>query len=98
MAGAPLGNQNARKSNRLLTSTLVRELTQTPEDALAIVKRLIQGAKDGESWAQALVWERTDGKVPQALVGDDEHDPISVREILIRAVTAANDRPPTEGG
>ena len=94
--GAPAGNQNARKRNRMLTSALVRELTQTPEDAVAIVKRLIQGAKDGESWAQALVWERTDGKVPQALVGDDSEDPISVREILIRAVDAASDRPPSE--
>lgn len=95
--GAPVGNQNARKRPRLLTDALRRELTQNPEDALAVARKLIDSAKAGEPWAQSLLWERADGKVPQAIVGDDEHDPISLREILIRSVSA-NDRPSPEGG
>lgn len=95
--GAPIGNQNARKRPRLLTDALRRELTQKPEDALAVARKLIDSAKDGEPWAQSLLWERADGKVAQAIVGDDEHDPISLREILIRSVSA-NNRPASEGG
>lgn len=97
MAGAPEGNQNARKRNRLLTDTLKRELTQKPEDVLAIVLKLIEDAKAGDAAARGLLFDRVDGKVPQPLVGDDEHDAISLKEILIRSV-AASDRPPTEGG
>lgn len=74
--GAPAGNQNARKRNRVLTDALKRELTQKPEDVLAIALRLIEDAKNGDSAARSLLFDRVDGKVPQPLVGDDEHDPI----------------------
>jgi hypothetical protein len=97
MAGAPLGNQNAAKRNRMLTDALKRALTQNPEDVAAIAQKLIDSAKSGDSWAQNLIFDRVDGKVPQAIVGDDEHDPISLKEIILRSVNA-NDRPPTEGG
>jgi hypothetical protein len=94
---APEGNQNARKRNRMLSDALKRELTQRPEDVLAIALKLIEDAKAGDSAARSLLFERVDGKVPQPLVGDDEHDAISLKEILIRSVTA-NDRPASEGG
>ena len=97
MAGAPEGNQNGRKKNRLLTDTLKRELTQKPEDVLAMAQRLIADAKDGDAAARALLFDRVDGKVPQPVVGDDDEAPISVREILIRAISPS-DRPPPEGG
>jgi hypothetical protein len=73
---APVGNQNARKRNRMLTDALKRELTQNPEDVTKIVRKLIDRAIEGDSWAQALIHERVDGKVPQAIVGDDEEAPI----------------------
>lgn len=92
MAGAPEGNKNGTKKNRLLTDALRRELVQNPEDALAIARKTIECAKNGEAWAQALAYERLDGKVPQAIVGDDEEAPITIQEILIRAVDAAGDR------
>jgi len=76
MAGAPLGNQNGAKQKRLLTDCLKRELTQNPEDVLAITRKLIESAKAGEAWAQQLVHDRADGKVPQPLVGDDELPPV----------------------
>ena len=69
MAAAP-GNRYAAKDNRLLTSALVRELVQNPNDALAIAKKLIESAKSGESWAQTLIFERVDGKVKQTIDGD----------------------------
>jgi hypothetical protein len=76
MAGAPVGNQNAAKKNRLLTDSLKRELTQNPEEVLAVTRKLIEAAKAGEPWAQALIHDRCDGKVPQPVVGDDEHPPV----------------------
>jgi hypothetical protein len=99
MAGAPVGNRNGAKANRMLTDALKRELTQRPEDVLAIARRLIESAKSGDPWAQNLIYDRVDGKVPQALIGGDEDDPaISVvQEILIRAIDATGDRPTKEG-
>ena len=81
--GAPEGNQNARKRNRMLTDALKRELTQKPEDALAVARKLIERAKEGDSWAQSLIFERVDGKVAQAIVGDDEEAPISVKGLAV---------------
>jgi hypothetical protein len=75
MAGAPEGNKNGAKKNRLLTDALRRELTQNPEDVRAIARKLIESAKAGEAWAQSLIHERVDGKVPQALIGGEEDDP-----------------------
>jgi hypothetical protein len=72
--GAPVGNKNATKQRRLLSDTLIRELSQHPERADKIVDKLLTCAEAGEPWAQQLVWERTDGKVAVAVVGGDEDD------------------------
>lgn len=97
MAGAPVGNRNGAKKNRLLTDALRRELVQNPDDAVAIARKTIECAKNGEAWAQALAYERLDGKVPQAIVGDDDEAPISIQEIVIRAVDATSDRSAPQG-
>lgn len=98
MAGAPTGNSNAAKANRLLTSALKRELTQNPDDVLQIARKLIESAKAGEPWAMTLIHDRVDGKAPQPVVGGDDDDPAikTVSEILIRAVDA--DRSTAQGG
>lgn len=79
---APLGNQNGAKKQRLLSDCLKRELTQKPEDVLAITRKLIESAKAGEPWAQALVHDRSDGKVPQPVVGDDDEPPIQLKGVI----------------
>jgi hypothetical protein len=81
MAGAPPGNTNGAKKNRLLTDTLKRELIQNPDDALAIARKLIESAKAGESWAQVLIHDRVDGKVPQAIVGDDDEPALRIEKV-----------------
>lgn len=83
---APQGNTNGAKQKRLLTDALKRELVQNPNDVLAIAKKLIDSAKEGEAWAMSLVYDRVDGKVPQPIVGDDESDPIRVEEISLNEV------------
>ena len=87
MSGAPVGNRNGAKKQRLLTDCLKRELTQRPEDVLAITRKLIEAAKAGEPWAQTLIHDRADGKLPTTVIGGDEDDPpVKVEQILIRAV------------
>lgn len=76
--GGTVGNTNATKRNRLLGDTLKRELTQNPEEVLAIARKLIESAKAGEPWAMTLIHERVDGKLPQPVVGDDDEPPVSI--------------------
>jgi hypothetical protein len=91
MAGAPEGNQNAAKSKRLFNSALKRALTQGPGRVEAIVEKLISLAESGEPWAVKELIDRVDGKAPQPVVGgDDDENPITVKEIIIRAVDAAH--------
>lgn len=78
---APVGNQNAVKSKRLLTDALRRELTQNPDDVLAIARGLIEAAKAKEPWAMTLIHDRVDGKAPQPIVGDDSEDPIRIGKV-----------------
>lgn len=42
----------------------------------AIARKLIDAAADGKMDAIKELGDRLDGKVPQAIVGDDEYDPI----------------------
>jgi hypothetical protein len=93
MAGAPAGNQNAAKRNRMLSDALKRELTQDPEKVLKIANKLIDSAIAGEAWAQQLIHERVDGKVPQAIVGDDEEAPLQFTRVVRQIVrTDASDK------
>lgn len=79
---APLGNTNGTKKHRLLTDALKRELVQNPDDALAVTRKLIECAKNGEGWAQTLIHDRCDGKVPQPVVGDDDEPPIKMTGLV----------------
>jgi hypothetical protein len=91
MAGAPEGNQNAAKSKRLFNAALKRALTQDPNRVNSVVEKLISLAEQGEAWAVKELIDRVDGKAPQPVVGgDDDDNPISIREIVIRAVDATN--------
>lgn len=97
--GAPVGNTNATRQKRLFSKALLRALSQNPVRLEGLVEKLIGWAEAGESWAFCELLNRLDGKAPQPIVGgDDEDNPITVKEILIRAVDATRDRPPQEGG
>jgi hypothetical protein len=63
--GAPLGNQNGKKS-RLFYDQLRKELAQ--EDSIRlrkIAKKLVEAAEDGEPWAVKEIMDRVDGKAIQ---------------------------------
>jgi hypothetical protein len=78
--GGQAGNQNAAKSNRMMADALKRELTQDPNQVLRVVKKLLACAEAGEAWAQQMVFERVDGKLPQPIVGQDD-GPLTVQVV-----------------
>jgi len=91
MAGAPQGNQNAKKAKlweQALKRALARASNATVDAGLdkvadVVVAQAMEGNKD--AWAE--IGNRVDGKVPQAIIGGGEDDPaIKVEEIVIRAV------------
>lgn len=76
-AGAPLGNQNSSKSNRLFTETIKRLATQSEgEYNRMIAQALIDKAISGDMAAIKEYGDRLDGKAvaTQELTGPDGSD------------------------
>ena len=94
-AGAPLGNTNGRKKNRLLGDALKRQLTQQPEKVEAIAKQLIEDATsvqpDVRAEARKLLFERVDGKMPQAIVGDNDEPPLQIGRVVRHIIDPRKD-------
>jgi len=84
------GNSNSgRRAEKPFADALRMELKAAGEDhkALrAIAKALISKATDGDMQAIKELADRTDGKVPQAVVGDDGHDPIKLVHRIERVI------------
>lgn len=99
-SGPPLGNNNATKNKRwkdALWKALARLATDKQgagETLEKIAAKVVQGALEGDKDCWTEIGNRLDGKPAQAIVGDNDHDAINVREIVIRAVGPVNDRPP----
>lgn len=80
--GAPKGNTNAAKRRRLLGDALKRELAQNPERVTTIAQKVLSLAEAGEQWATELAFERVDGKMPQAIVGDDDEPAVKFSKVI----------------
>lgn len=71
MAGAPLGNKNASKENRLWAETIRRALVQGKAEKLrALAEKLISRAEEGDISALKEIGDRLDGKPVQSIAGD----------------------------
>lgn len=99
MAGAPVGNTNAKSAKRW-QSAITRALAKIAKgegveaglDRLA--DQLVSAAEKGEQWALLEVGNRLDGKPAQVIIGDDDADPVSIRKIereIVRANAAPTD-------
>ena len=67
-SGAPLGNQNSSKSNRLFGETIKRlDIQSEGEINRAIAEALIEKAKAGDISAIKEYADRVDGKVVQQI-------------------------------
>lgn len=76
------GNANSgRKAEKPFRDALRMALKDAGEDHKAlrvIAAKLIEKAQEGDLQAIKELADRTDGKVPQAIVGDDELSPINI--------------------
>ena len=75
MAGAPIGNTNAKKDNRLFGETLRRAIAQ--DDGKRVrecCETLLTLAAKGESWACQMLADRLDGKAPQGITLSGDPD------------------------
>ena len=95
MAGAPVGNKNAAsRTPRYWRDAIQRALekrSQSRADGIqeidALADELLKLVAAGDLGALKEFGDRMDGKPPQAIVGDDERDPVrTVTEIQIRGV------------
>ena len=79
--GAPLGNRNATKENRLWSETLRRALVQADGKKLrSLIDKLIEVGAAGDVSALKEIGDRLDGKPTQALTGSDG------KELVVRIV------------
>jgi hypothetical protein len=92
-AGAPEGNQNSSKNNRLWAETIRRALVQSDAERLRrIAEALLTKAEDGDMTAIKELGDRLDGKASQGLVlSGDSNNPIAITEISRTIIDAAKD-------
>lgn len=72
--GAPTGNKNAAKSNRMWGSAIKRAIAQSDQDTLRkLADKLIEMALEGDIQAMREVGDRIEGKAVQVtqLTGED---------------------------
>jgi phage terminase large subunit-like protein len=87
VAGAPVGNQNARKA-KIWTDAVKRAISRRANGDLSggldtLADKLVIAAESGEQWAMLELGNRLDGKPAQAIVGGDEDDnPIQVSGVI----------------
>jgi hypothetical protein len=80
--GAPAGNKNSSKANRLWGDTIRRALAQDkdPDKLRSLAEALIARAADGDLGALKEIGDRLDGKVAQQvyLSGGPDGTPVDV--------------------
>lgn len=85
MAGRPPGAENKNKRFR---AALNRYADADPKRLDDLAEKLWATAMLGDTTAIREVADRLDGKVPQALVGDDDHPPVG---FVVTGVKRPND-------
>lgn len=89
------GNANSgRKAEKPFRDALRLELAALKDDdskgLRAVARKLIALAESGDMQAIKELADRTDGKVAQALVGDDDSDPIRIVGKIERVIVRPN--------
>jgi hypothetical protein len=65
MAGAPIGNTNSSKANRMWADTLRKIAVQNPDRMRKIAEKVFSNAEDGDINAVREIGDRLDGKAIQ---------------------------------
>lgn len=87
--GNPLGQVRAKPFRDALRIELAAA-GEDQKELRAIAQALISKAIAGDIQAIKEFGDRLDGKVAQAIIGDDEADPVSVRTIITGVPRAAD--------
>lgn len=83
MSGAPLGNENSKKDNRLWRNTIQRAIAQGNPDRLRrIAEALLDKAADGDMAAIKELGDRLDGKTAQQIIVNGDEDGGPVRQAI----------------
>lgn len=89
------GNQNSgRRQEKPFRDALRMELAAVGDDSKAlrmIAQKLIEKASEGDLQAIKELADRTDGKVPQAIIGDEEN-PVNLVHVIKREIVRAGTR------
>ncbi len=86
------GNTEARKANhkkpRIITQKLIARLNDADGKELdRIITALVNKAAEGDVSAAKEIFDRVEGKVPQAVIGGDEDEnPIRLESIIRKIV------------
>lgn len=89
MAGAPEGNKNSSKTNRLWGETIRRAALHNDAEKLRkIADKLFDLAEQGDMAAIREIGDRIDGKPAQVIAGDAEN-PINligeIRRVIVKS-------------
>jgi hypothetical protein len=95
-----LGNQEAKKANRKRARLVQQQLTSALNEAhdkgitklRAVIDRWIANAISGDQAAINAIADRVDGKAAQAIVGDDESDPVNILQRIERIIVRPEDK------
>jgi hypothetical protein len=88
MAGAPKGNTNAKKENRLITDALRRAVVQSPDKLKKACEVLLNKAGEGDLAAFNAIADRLDGKPAQSIThSGDESAPLitKVERVIVNS-------------
>lgn len=87
MAGAPEGNTNARKENRLITNALRCAVVQSPDKLKKACEKVLDDAVEGNLAAFNAIADRLDGKPHQSSsLEGPEGGPLQIEEIARRII------------
>ena len=89
------GNPAGSRKPKIFTNALLASLKKTDANDVEAIQRiadkLVALAESGDVPAIKEVADRSEGKVPQAIVGDDEHDPVSMVHRIERLIVNTPD-------
>lgn len=82
MAGAPVGNSNARKGH-VFAGQLRKILAEDPKKLEKLARTLISAAEQGEPWAMKELIDRMDGKAIQIQqIENSDGSPLNAIQVM----------------
>jgi len=81
MAGAPKGNTNAARDNRVITNALNRAVVQNPDKLRTACEKVVDEAAEGNLAAFAFIADRLEGRPAQTTVLEGGDKPVQVEEL-----------------